>query len=141
MRIGRVLLLTILCLTMFPLLILAFRIVPGMLTPVVMEVTPDRAAPEEIVTLTGFGLGASMVRNVYLMDTKGDHRVEILEQTDTLLSFRVPGKITPGLKRLAIEVTDPSEKVTDRSKLVEQDCYLDVAPVQLRDAPIPHPTD
>lgn len=31
-----------------------------------------------------------MVRDVYLMDDRGNHRVEILEQTNTILRFRVP---------------------------------------------------
>lgn len=139
MRIDRVLPLTILCLTMFPAPTHAFRIMPGRLTPLVMEVTPDRTAPYEIVTATGFGLDRSMVRNVYLMDSKGKYRVEILEQTDRLLRFRVAGITPPGRKRLALELIGRSEAATDGSKLVEQDFYLDVDPVQLRDAPLTKP--
>jgi hypothetical protein len=112
---------------------------PGTLTPTVVEVTPDRTAPYEIVTAKGFGLGRSMVRNVYLMDADGDHRVEVLEQTDRLLCFRVPGRIALGRKRLVLEVISPSEDAADRSNLVEQDIYLEVDPIQLRDSPLMHP--
>jgi hypothetical protein len=45
---------------MFPVSTLAFRITPGTLTPIVVEVTPDRTAPYEIVTVKGYGLGLSM---------------------------------------------------------------------------------
>src|SRR3974390_1615782 len=100
MRIDRVFLLAILCLTMFPGLTPAFRLTPGTLTSAVVEVTPNRTASDEIVTATGFGLGRSMVRNVYLVDAKGSYRVEILEQTDALLRFRVPARMGPGLQSL-----------------------------------------
>jgi hypothetical protein len=124
---------------MFPPAARAFTTVPGMVTPVVLKVTPVRTAPYEIVTLTGFGLDQSMVRDVYLLDATGENRVEILEQANTLLRFRVPGRIAPGRKRLALEVEERSEQMNDSSKLVEQDFYLDVDPVQFRDAPIPYP--
>ena len=139
MRIDRVSMLAILCLTMFPLPGHAFRITLGNLTPVVTAVTPDRTAPYEIVTVEGFGLGASMVRNVYLMDAKGDYSVDVLEQTDRLLRFRVPGKVPPGRKRLVLELTNRSE-ASDRSRLEETDFYVDVDPVQLRDVPPAYPT-
>jgi hypothetical protein len=138
MRIDRVLLLAIVCLTVFSVPTLALIVVPGTQAPMVVEVTPDRTAPYEIVTARGFGLGRSMVRNVYLMDADGDHRVEILEQTDRLVRFRVPGRIAPGRKRLALEVTGPPEEGPGSSYLLEQDVYLDVE-IQLRDTPPKYP--
>src|SRR5579864_8137352 len=104
MRINRVLQLGAMCLTVLPPAARAFKINPGILTPVVMKVTPDRAAPSEIVTATGLGLDRSIVRNVYLVDAEGQTRVEILDQRSTLVRFRVPGRTPPGRKQLVLEV-------------------------------------
>jgi hypothetical protein len=105
-----------------------------------MDVTPYHVAPDGIVTITGFGLAKSMVRDFYLVDSKGDHRVEILAQADTIVSFRVPASISPGRKRLAIEKTVPAGEFNGRTKLVDQDIYLDVVkiPAQLNDPPMPY---
>ena len=136
MRIHRVLPLTILCVTMLPTprQASAMKADVGTLAPVLIEVTPNRAAPHEIVTVTGIGLGSHRVLNVYLMDAVCQYRVEIVEQTDRLLRFRVSGKTPPGRKRVALELTSSSQEVIG-AQLVQQDFYVDVDPVQLRDAP------
>lgn len=129
------------CLAILPAAALTLRINPGqMSSTIVMEVTPDRAAPDGIVTLTGYGLGKSMVRDFYLVDSKGDHRVEILAQADTLVSFRVPASISLGRKRVAIERIAASDEPNGRSKLVEQDVNVEVvkSPALLNDPPMPY---
>ena len=131
MRTGRISLLSILCLTMFPLPGRAFRIIPGRIAPVVTAVTPDRTALYGIVTVEGFGLSPSLVRTVYLRNAKGDYSLDVLEQTDRVLRFRVPGKVRPGRAR-PVGFTSLSVS-NDRFKLEETDFYVDVDPVQLRD--------
>jgi len=98
---------------------LAWRIIPGQIVTVMMDVTPDHATAAEVVTVTGFGLGTNVVRDVYLLEGKHAYSVEIVEQTGTLLRFRIPTNVPPGRKRLAAAVAG-------RADLVEQDLYLTV---------------
>jgi len=143
-RIERILMLVpaISCLAMFPAAAFTLRIGPWQMSTVVMNMAPARVAPEGIVTVTGFGLGQSMVRNVYLMDAKGNHRVQILEQVNTMLRFRVPSDMSLGPKRLAIERAGLAYEFMGSPKLVELDFHLDVvndAPTPA-DPPMPYPT-
>jgi len=129
------------CLIMFPAGTFTLRIGPWQMPTVVMDMTPSRIAPEGIVTVTGLGLDRSMVRDVYLVDAKGNHHVEILEQVNTMLRFRVPSNMSPGLKRLAIETTAPSYEFMGSPKLVKLDFYLYVVDGASTpaDPPMPYP--
>jgi len=129
---GSWLLPAISCLTMLPAagfaLTFNLRINPGQISTVIMDMTPDRTAPDGIVTLTGFGLGQSMVRDVYLMDARGNHRVDILEQTNTTLRFRVPADMSSGRKRLVIERSRPADDLIGHRQLQPQDFFVEIDP-------------
>lgn len=73
--------------------------------------------PGEEVMVTGYGLDASNVRQVYLIYGKTEYRVGILEQTSTMLRFRVPSNAPTGPMRLAA-------MLTDRAELMEQPVVL-----------------
>lgn len=128
----------ILCLTMLTAATtaLAFnlKVNPVQMSTVIMDVIPDRVAPEGVVTLNGFGLRQSMVGDVYLMDTRGNHRVEILEQTNTLLRFRVPVDMSAGRKRLVIERIMPGDDLRGNRQLQPQDFFVTIDP-ELADPP------
>jgi hypothetical protein len=121
-RVHRIFLTVVFFLALFPVTMLfGWRIVPGQVITVMMDVTPDHATAGEVVTVTGFGLGPSLVRDVYLVDARRAYNVEVLEQTSTMLRFRVPGNVPSGKKRLAATIAGHAE-------LVEQDVYLFVMP-------------
>ena len=118
-RIHRIFLTTVLFLAAVPVAsLLAFRI---SVTPVaVMEqIAPEAAMPGEEVLVTGYGLDASNVRQVYLIYGKTEYQVEILKQADTKLYFRIPPNVPPGSMRLAA-------MLTGRAELMEQPVVLTV---------------
>jgi hypothetical protein len=120
-RVHRIFLTLVFFLALFPVLTMAWRIIPGQVVTVMMDVIPDHAAAGDIVTVTGFGLNPSLVRDVFLVDARRAYSVEILEQTGSLIRFRVPATVPSGRKRLAAAVRG-------RAELVEQDAYLVVTP-------------
>ncbi len=73
--------------------------------------------PGETVMVTGYGLDASNVRQVYLIFGKTEYRVAILEQTNTVLRFRVPADAPTGPTRLAA-------MLAGRAELMEQPVVL-----------------
>ncbi len=86
-RIHRIFLTAVLFLVTVPVAsLLAFRI-PVTPVAVMEQIAPEAAMPGEDVMVTGYGLDASNVRQVYLcIYGKTEHRkVGILEQTSTML--------------------------------------------------------
>ena len=96
----------------------AFRI-PVKPVALMEQIAPEEAMPGEEVMVTGYGLDASNVRQVYLIYGKAEYRVEILKQTNTALTFRIPVDVPPGTMRLAA-------MLTGRAELVEQPLVLRV---------------
>lgn len=69
----------------------------------IREVAPFEAKAGDIAVASGDNLSAARVLALYLTDGKTDMKVEILEQTDTMIRFRIPAKVAPGKLRLAIQ--------------------------------------
>lgn len=91
------------------------------LAPQIKTVSPKVVKPGDSVTVTGVSLGEDLVEEVYLSDHKFDMKVKVLEQTATLIKFRVPPFAKPGRMQLlmlmkAIKDEDP--------KLLELPAYL-----------------
>lgn len=59
-------------------------------------VEPLTAKASDTVTATGEGLDKSKVVELYLTTGTVDVKVEVLEQTDTSIKFKVPANIKPG---------------------------------------------
>jgi hypothetical protein len=87
------------------------------------QVNPEEALPGQTVIVTGQALDSANVRDVYLIDAKKDYRVEILDQTDMVLRFRVPS-IPAGRMRLASVAPGFAE-------LIEQSVFLTVPEVRV----------
>jgi hypothetical protein len=118
-RIHRVFLATVLFLVAVPVVrLVAFRI-PVEGVTVMEQVSPEEATPGEVARVTGYGLDAANVRQVYLIYGQAEYRLEILKQSSTALTFRVPVEVPPGVMRLAV-------MVTGRAELVEQPVVLRV---------------
>jgi hypothetical protein len=116
-RIHRIFLTAVLFLVAVPVVsLLAFRI-PVTPVAVMEQIAPEAAMPGEEVMVTGYGLDASNVRQVYLIYGKTEYRVGILEQTNTMLRFRVPADAPTGPMRLAA-------MLTGRAELMEQPVVL-----------------
>jgi IPT/TIG domain len=118
-RIHRIFLMTVLFLVAVPVVrLLAWRI-PVEPVAVMEQIAPEAAMPGETVTVTGYGLDASNVRQVYLVFGKIEYRVGILEQTSTVLRFTVPADAPTGTMRVAATLTG-------RAELMEQPVVLRV---------------
>jgi hypothetical protein len=121
-RIHRMILTAGIVLLATPMKLTAWRL-PGVIpdTPVavVEQVIPDEAMPGEVVTVRGYGLDVTNVRQVYLLWGKSEFKVQILKQSSTAIRFRVPVDMPPGPMRLAV-------MVAGRPELVEQPVMLTV---------------
>ena len=84
----------------------------------VTTVDPATAKAGETVSAKGDGLDGSNVDQVYLTDDTNDFKCEVVEQTATVIRFKVPGKMKPG--RWAVMVH------TKKGQLIEQPVKLTV---------------
>jgi hypothetical protein len=78
------------------------------------SVDPATAKAGDVVTATGSDVGAAQVSELYLTSGSTDLKVEITEQTDKSIKFKVPAAIKPGRWALMINV-----KSGDRATLLE----------------------
>jgi hypothetical protein len=119
-RINRIFLTLVLVLAAIPLVKL-FAVDPGARVTVMEKVTPTEARPGDVVKVTGTALGADRVKEVYLTDGANDFIVEIVEQNNDAIRFKVPMKISSGWMRLAIVVAT-------RDDLLEEPVSLRILP-------------
>ena len=85
------------------------------------QVMPAEARPGDAVTVVGYGLDASHLKEIHLTNGELDSRMEILEQGDLAVRLRVPMKIRAGQMRFAIVVAS-------RPELLEQPVFLKILP-------------
>jgi hypothetical protein len=85
----------------------------------VREVTPPEAKVGDIVTAHGDCLNPARVLAVYLTTGTEDYKVEILDQTDHWIQFRVPAGVPVGKYRVAVIPTDAPT-------MLEQPAFLKV---------------
>ena len=90
-------------------------------TPAIKAVTPEVAQIGQVVTGVGDAL-KSRVTAVYLTDGKKDFKAVMVEQTETILKFKIPAGIPLGRYRLM--VTTPDNPPLE----VEQPAVLTVLP-------------
>jgi len=86
-------------------------------TPRMTSVDPDSGKRGDIITVTGENIGRSHVAKLYLTDGgdgKNDVEVQIVEQTDTTVKFKIPAKAISGRLALMILTT------TKPAQLIEQ---------------------
>lgn len=86
-------------------------------TPRMTSVDPDSGKRGDIITITGENLGKNLVAKVYLTDGgdgKNDVEVQIIEQTETSIKFKIPAKAIGG--RLALMILT----ATKPAQLIEQ---------------------
>ena len=64
--------------------------------PQMQTVEPSSAKAGDLVTVTGENLGTAIVATLYLTDGKADIKVEMTEQTDTAIKFKIPASMKTG---------------------------------------------
>lgn len=70
---------------------------------VIEKVTPAEAKTGDVVAITGAGLGEANIRAIYLTNGKSDFKMEVTEQNDTLIRFRVTKDAPSGNLRLVFQ--------------------------------------
>ncbi|HVT91853.1 MAG TPA: IPT/TIG domain-containing protein [Bryobacteraceae bacterium] len=88
-------------------------------SPSVTIVDPDTGKVGDAVTAKGANLGKSHVAEVYLTDNKKDTKLEVIEQTDEAIKFKVP-TLAPGRYRVLV-------LTANRASLIEEPVIFTVA--------------
>lgn len=90
--------------------------------PQMQTVEPASAKNGDVVTVTGGNLGAEIVATLYLTDGKLDIKVEMVEQTDTTIKFKIPATMKTG--RFALMVLTKGKN----AKLIEEPVKVLIEP-------------
>src|SRR6266851_8993761 len=82
---------------MTPLLVLTVIVLYAQQTmPRMTGIEPDSAKAGDVLTVSGEHLGKGEVVELYLTDGKKDTKVQMTEQGDTAIKFKVPEKAVAG---------------------------------------------
>ena len=90
--------------------------------PQMQTVEPNTAKNGDVVTVTGENLGSGIVAALFLTDGKADTRVEMVEQTDTAIKFKIPVAMKNG--RFALMVLTKGKD----AKLIEEPVKVLIEP-------------
>ncbi len=86
--------------------------------PQMNTISAKTAKPGDIIEITGVGLEAAKVDEIYLTDHKFDMKVKVLDQNDKSVKMRVPPFAKPGRMQLLVLTKG------DDPKLLEQPLFL-----------------
>jgi nitrous oxidase accessory protein NosD len=91
--------------------------------PRMLSVDPLSGKAGDVIAVTGENLDKAKVDKVYLTDGKNDVPVEVTEQTDTTIKFKIPAKAATG-GRLAIMILTAGKD----AKYIEQPVRVMIEP-------------
>ncbi|HUB79869.1 MAG TPA: IPT/TIG domain-containing protein [Bryobacteraceae bacterium] len=93
--------------------------------PRMTSVDPDTGKRGDVITVNGENLGKAHVAKLYLTDGgdgKNDVEVQITEQTETSIKFKIPAKAISGrLALMILTTTKPAQYVEEPVKLTIED--------------------
>src|SRR5208283_4081687 len=82
--------------------------------PRMTSVDPPNGKKGAVIAVTGDNLQKDLVSKVYLTDGKNDLVVEVTEQTDKSIKFKIPDKAAPGRLALMILTSGPNAKYIEQ---------------------------
>ena len=85
--------------------------------PRMISVDPPNGKKGEVITVTGENLQKDLVSKVYLTDGKTDLIVEITEQTDTSIKFKIPVKAAGRLALMILTTGKDAKYIEQPVKL------------------------
>jgi hypothetical protein len=101
----------------YALLVIALALSPALVSfagfPRVTTVEPDTGKVGDIISAKGENLDKSSIGEVYLTDGSHDLKMQITEQTETEVKFKVPENVKAGRYHLMV-------LTTDKKSLIEQ---------------------
>jgi hypothetical protein len=77
-------------------------------------VDPDTGKIGDTVGAAGESMDKSKVDELYLTDGTNDFKVQIVDQTDSMIKFKIPPKIKPGRYSLMIKTKGPDVKLLEQ---------------------------
>ena len=77
-------------------------------------VDPDSGKIGDTVGAAGEAMDKSKVDELYLTDGTNDFKVQIVEQTESMIKFKIPAKIKPGRYALMIKTKGPDVKLLEQ---------------------------
>ena len=89
---------------------------------IISSVEPQSARPGDLISAYGSNLSRDSVAAVYLTDGKTDTKMEIVEQTDTLVKIRIPLGTKPGHFALMV-LTNAKD-----ARLIEEPVKITIEP-------------
>lgn len=93
-------------------------------SPRMTAVDPPSGKKGDVITVSGENLGKGFVAKVYLTDGgdgKNDIQVEVTEQTDTSLKFKIPAKATGRLALMILTTSKPAQLIEQPVKITIDD--------------------
>jgi hypothetical protein len=75
-------------------------------TPMMSSVEPSSGRIGDVIKVSGVHLDASLVRDLYMTAGGFDVKVEIIEQTETAIRFKIPAEVKPGRYCLTVLTTE-----------------------------------
>ena len=85
--------------------------------PRMVSVDPPNGKTGDVITVTGENLQKDLVSKVYLTDGKNDLIVEVTEQTDTSIKFKIPAKAAGRLALMILTAGKDAKYIEQPVKL------------------------
>ena len=85
--------------------------------PRMISVDPPNGKRGDVVAVTGENLQKDLVSKVYLTDGKNDLIVEVTEQTDTSIKFKIPAQAAGGLALMILTAGKDAKYIEQPVKL------------------------
>lgn len=96
------------------LVILVFAPALGAQNSRINSVDPLTGRVGDTIGCAGEGIDAAKVEELYLTDGTNDIKVQILEQNDTAIKFKVPSGVKPGRYSLMIKTKGADPKLLEQ---------------------------
>jgi hypothetical protein len=82
--------------------------------PRMVSADPMNGRKGDVIAVTGENLQKDAVAKVYLTDGKNDYEVQVTEQTETSIKFKIPDKAAPGRLALMVLTTGKDAKYIEQ---------------------------
>ena len=83
-------------------------------TPMMSSVEPSSGRIGDVMKVSGVNLDASLVRELYMTAGGLDVKVEITEQTATVIRFKIPAEAKPGRYCLTVLTTEEPPRLLEQ---------------------------
>ena len=82
--------------------------------PQMNSVSPEQGKAGDVITVQGDYLDRSRLKQLFLTNRAGDLPVEIVEQAEKFVKFKVPAKAAPGRYSLTVLMGGPEPTLLDQ---------------------------